>query len=243
MIYMYIYSHVCTCNYIHVHVCTCNHHGSCMCIYKYARVSEFMDEKRKRVYNMCFEVKIICMCVTLSRICTVAWYSLFRHQEVKCFHRLNHGNCVHVTKHGCLLPPLQVGVTMAQTVLHPDMLEACVRDELNNTAVRWVGSACTSLPAVVRAETVLCPFTLWRCRLSFEVSLDSNWLTNSKGTDFVEGLRGREQVNGTHTQSHAAWHSRNTTHSINITKTQTRYCSSAASSCHTISIRTVPELF
>ena len=31
---------------------------------------------------------------------------------------------------------LQVGVTMAQTVLHPDLLEACVRDELNNTATR-----------------------------------------------------------------------------------------------------------
>ena len=28
---------------------------------------------------------------------------------------------------------------MAQTVLHPDLLDACVRDELNNTATRWVG--------------------------------------------------------------------------------------------------------
>ena len=31
----------------------------------------------------------------------------------------------------------KVGVTMAQTVLHPDLLDACVRDELNNTATRW----------------------------------------------------------------------------------------------------------
>ena len=35
-----------------------------------------------------------------------------------------------------LSPDIQVGVTMAQTVLHPDLLEACVRDELNNTATR-----------------------------------------------------------------------------------------------------------
>ena len=33
---------------------------------------------------------------------------------------------------------LQVGVTMAQVSIHPDMLEACVRDELNNTATRFV---------------------------------------------------------------------------------------------------------
>ena len=36
----------------------------------------------------------------------------------------------------------RVGVTMAQTVLHPDLLDACVRDELNNTATRWVWSCC-----------------------------------------------------------------------------------------------------
>ena len=30
----------------------------------------------------------------------------------------------------------EVGVTMVQTVLHPDLLDACVRDELNNTAIR-----------------------------------------------------------------------------------------------------------
>ena len=33
---------------------------------------------------------------------------------------------------------VQVGVTMAQTVLHPDMLESCVRDELNHTSTRYV---------------------------------------------------------------------------------------------------------
>ena len=33
---------------------------------------------------------------------------------------------------------MQVGVTMAQTVLHPDMLESCVRDELNHTSTRYV---------------------------------------------------------------------------------------------------------
>ena len=32
----------------------------------------------------------------------------------------------------------QIGVTMAQTTLHPDLLEACVRDELNHTATRFV---------------------------------------------------------------------------------------------------------
>ena len=36
----------------------------------------------------------------------------------------------------------RVGVTMAQTVLHPDLLDACVRDELNNTATRWVWPCC-----------------------------------------------------------------------------------------------------
>ena len=42
----------------------------------------------------------------------------------------------HCTKNLKTISPFQVGVTMAQTVLHPDLLEACVRDELNNTATR-----------------------------------------------------------------------------------------------------------
>ena len=33
----------------------------------------------------------------------------------------------------------EVGMTMVQTILHPDLLDACVRDELNNTVTRWVG--------------------------------------------------------------------------------------------------------
>lgn len=33
---------------------------------------------------------------------------------------------------------IQVGVTMAQTMIEPQMLEACVRDELNATATRFV---------------------------------------------------------------------------------------------------------
>ena len=31
---------------------------------------------------------------------------------------------------------LKVGVTMAQVTIDPEMLESCVRDVLNNTAVR-----------------------------------------------------------------------------------------------------------
>ena len=31
---------------------------------------------------------------------------------------------------------LQVGVTMSQTMLHPDLLESCVRDNLNKSATR-----------------------------------------------------------------------------------------------------------
>ena len=30
----------------------------------------------------------------------------------------------------------KIGVTMAQTMIHPDLLDHCVRDELNNTATR-----------------------------------------------------------------------------------------------------------
>ena len=30
----------------------------------------------------------------------------------------------------------EVSMTMAQTVLHPNLLDACVRDKLNNTATR-----------------------------------------------------------------------------------------------------------
>lgn len=36
----------------------------------------------------------------------------------------------------CLIVLLQVGVTMAQTVTDPLLLESCVRDELNVTAPR-----------------------------------------------------------------------------------------------------------
>ena len=36
----------------------------------------------------------------------------------------------------CCLTILQVGVTMAQTVTDPLLLESCVRDELNVTARR-----------------------------------------------------------------------------------------------------------
>ena len=32
----------------------------------------------------------------------------------------------------------QAGVTMAQTVLHPDLLDSCVRDVLNQTARRYI---------------------------------------------------------------------------------------------------------
>jgi glutamyl/glutaminyl-tRNA synthetase len=32
----------------------------------------------------------------------------------------------------------RIGVTMSQTILHPDMLDACVREVLNVTAPRYV---------------------------------------------------------------------------------------------------------
>lgn len=38
----------------------------------------------------------------------------------------------------CSLELLQVGVTMAQTVTDPLLLESCVRDELNITAPRYM---------------------------------------------------------------------------------------------------------
>ncbi len=34
----------------------------------------------------------------------------------------------------------RIGVTMSQTVLHPDMLDACVREVLNVTAPRYENS-------------------------------------------------------------------------------------------------------
>ena len=46
---------------------------------------------------------------------------------------------------------------MAQTVLHPDMLESCVRDELNHTATRYVQS-------VRLSETIgqIQPMRVWK---------------------------------------------------------------------------------